>query len=190
MNQITATASGGQNNYGIYVESAASPTMNQIKATASNGAAWNTAIYNDSSAPVVIQNFYAVAQGGASNCAIENESGSPLLIHGTASASGGNAYGIRNLGASPVISSVFSEGKNGTSNFGIFNRSFAGSPAIKINHSTIRGSSATVISENYISYIGNSQLEGGAVSNSGGSTFICAGVFDENYNFYAGPACP
>jgi pectin methylesterase-like acyl-CoA thioesterase len=58
----------------------------------------------------------------------------------------------------------------------------------KIDHSVISGTTNTVLTDgtNSNTMIGASRLEGGP---AGGSTTICAGVYDENYSFYAN-TCP
>ncbi len=62
------------------------------------------------------------------------------------------------------------------------------SGTVNINHSVIRGTSATINNDsNVTTRVGNTQLDGGAVVNKG--TLICAGVYDENYAFYAN-TCP
>jgi len=49
-------------------------------------------------------------------------------------------------------------------------------------HLVIAG--ATTVSSSSV-FIGGSKLDGGAASGA-----VCAGVWDESYTFFAGPACP
>jgi hypothetical protein len=55
---------------------------------------------------------------------------------------------------------------------------------VVIDHSEIAGATGTVAS--FGVYIGATRLQGGAVSGAS----VCAGVYDEAFTFYPGPACP
>jgi hypothetical protein len=58
-----------------------------------------------------------------------------------------------------------------------------------VNNSQISGGTNTIRNDaEFTTRVGASQLSGGAVS-VGGGTLTCAGVYDENYTFYAS-ACP
>ena len=105
----------------------------------------------------------------------------------TASASGGQQNsGVVNAYSSPTMTNVTASGSGGTNNWGVYS---IGSGTVRINHSVIKGSTSTVVNgAGVITYVGNTQLDGGPVSFYGG-TLTCAGVYDENYAFYAS-TCP
>jgi hypothetical protein len=58
---------------------------------------------------------------------------------------------------------------------------------VKINNSVIAGSTYTIANGSGVTYVGNSKLDGGPSAVFEGVT--CAGVYDENYAFYASN-CP
>ena len=83
------------------------------------------------------------------------------------------------------MTNVTISAQGGASGYGVFNES---SGTVRINHSVIKGVNATVRNGSGVTtYVGNTQLDGGAVSNTG--TLICAGVYDGNYSFYPS-TCP
>jgi hypothetical protein len=92
----------------------------------------------------------------------------------TASASGGQQNsGVVNAYSSPTMTNVTASGSGGTNNWGVYS---IGSGTVRINHSVIKGSTSTVVNgAGVITYVGNTQLDGGPVSFYGG-TLTCAGV--------------
>ena len=95
-----------------------------------------------------------------------------------------------NARSSPTINNSVISASGGTGNYGIVNVAGSGSYTVLVNNSQISGSSNTIYNDpNFTTRIGASQLSGGAVT-LGGGTVTCAGVYDENYAFSAGPACP
>ena len=104
----------------------------------------------------------------------------------TASGSGGTLnYGVENFSSSPTMTNVTASGSGGTINRGVY---CATSGTIRINHCVIKGSTNTVWNGSGVTtYVGNTQLDGGPVSNTG--TLTCAGVYNENYTFYPS-TCP
>ncbi len=113
MTRVTATASGGTFNYGVYNDNS-SPTMTQVTATASGGTN-NRGVYNVSSSPTMTQ-VTATASGGINNRAVYNASSSPTMTQVTATASGGtDNYGVLNSTSSyPVIKDSVVKGLNGS----------------------------------------------------------------------------
>ena len=75
--------------------------------------------------------------------------------------------------------------------FGIYNElTTAGTFLVTVDNSEIIGQTAPVRNDvDFDTKIGGSLLSGGPVNVAGG-TVICAGVWDENYVFSAGPTCP
>jgi len=215
LGNVTAEATGGSVARGIYNQSS-SPFMTDVRASAVN-AATNTGVYNDSSTPVMT-NVDAIASGGATchgiyntgtalpvisggsvfaactatNYGVYNTSGGSVLAsHATISVLGGSTgYGIfhdnaPSAGLNGLRISVFS----GSQSFGIYNQATSGAYIIDVGNSIITALTATVRNDDeFVTRIGASQLAGGAVQGAG--TVKCAGVYDEIFDFHAGPACP
>jgi hypothetical protein len=202
LTNVTAKASGGANNYGVY-NSSSSPVMANVTASASGGTN-NYGVYNFSSSPV-LTNVTAKASGGTNNYGVRNHASSPVLTnmtlsasegtnnHGvyntgsssspvltnvTVSASGGDkSYGVYNSFSSPVLTNVTAKASGGTDNYGIY--TFAGT--LKINHSVIRGTTTILCESATTTSVGNTQLDGGAVINDTGGTLTCVGAYNGNY---------
>ena len=125
--------------------------------------------------------------GGASNAiaiqAIDNQ-GSFRLTHVSATASGGNTNeGVSiNSSATATLNEVTASVPGGTFDRGVDNDGTA-----EVHHSWIAGSSYTILT-NGTTRVAATQLDGPpAFSQSG--TLTCAGVYDENYTFFAS-SCP
>jgi len=182
---VTATSSGGTTAIGVYNIDSSSPEMTNVTATAPGGT-HNYGVVNISCSPTM-RNVTATASGGLKNCGVSNITSSPTMRNVTTTASGGTTnYGVLNdNSSSPKMINVVATGKNGTNNYGVATEN---SSTCKIDHSFLRGSTSTVITvSGATTYIGNTRLNGGAVSGSG--TNKCAGVYDEDFNFYTS-TCP
>lgn len=212
---VTAEANGGTSARGIYNQ-ASSPFMTDVRTSAIN-ATVNTGVYNDASTPVMT-NVDAIAGQGATCYGIYNTGaalpvisggsvfaactstnyglyntagGSALVSHATISVLGGaNGYGVfhdnsPSAGMNGMRISVFS----GAESYGIYNQGTSGAYIVDIGSSIITALTATVRNDDeFVTRIGASQLAGGAVQ--GGGTVKCAGVYDEIFDFFAGPGCP
>ncbi|MBP1696857.1 MAG: hypothetical protein H6Q41_2045 [Deltaproteobacteria bacterium] len=211
MTNVTATASGGSNwNVGVFNVSSSSPTM--VNVTASASGAFSYGVYNSSSSPLmmnvtatssgggpsgsgirnysssaVMMNVKAIASGSTlENCGVNNESSSPQMTNVIATGSGGSdTYGVRNDASSPTMTGVSATGSGGSMyNRGVYSRT---SGIVTINHSIIAGSLQAILNNaDAITRVGNTKLDGGPVTGGG---VTCAGVYDENYTFYAN-TCP
>ena len=184
MTHVTATASGGTYNYGVFNHSSSSPTMTNVTATASGGAS-SSGVLNAHSSPTMTH-VTATASGGNVNHGVENNSSSsPTMTSVTATASGGTtSYGVDNFSSSPKMTHVTATASGGTSyNYGVNNMS---SSTTKIDHSVISGTTTIYTSADSFTYVGNTRLKGGAVN---GYHNTCAGVYDENFVFYPN-TCP
>jgi hypothetical protein len=181
---LTIKNTGGGDYAVAILNDSASPKITNVTASASGGAQ-SYGVANLSSSPTMT-NVTASASGGTNTYGVYNSSSSPTMTNVTASASGGtNTYGVYNSSSSPTMMNVTASGSGGTTNRGIYSTS---SGTIRINHSVIKGSTNTVWNGSGVTtYVGNTQLDGGPVSNSG--TLTCAGVYNENYAFYA-TTCP
>ncbi len=164
MTDVSASASGGTNNYGVW---------------------------NNSSSPAMM-NVSASASGGTNNRGVYNLSSSPAMTDVSASATGGADYnyGVYNYSSSVVIQDSVIGASGGTHNYGVFHNSVgSNSYTVTINYSQVTGSTNTIFNENnFTTRTGASLLDGGAALANGG-TLTCAGVYDEAYTFYAS-TCP
>jgi len=186
MTNVTASASGGTYSYGVY-NYASSPTMTNVTASASGGT-YSYGVYNYALSPTMT-NVTASASGGTNSYGVYNDDfSSPTMTNVTASASGGtNSYGVYNT-SSPTIQNSVIRASSGTSNYGIYNAASSGAYTVLVNNSQISGSTNTIYNDaEFTTRVGASQLDGGAVY--AGGTMTCAGVYDENYVFYAN-TCP
>jgi hypothetical protein len=149
------------------------------------GGSFAIAIYNQNASPK-ITNVTASASGGTSNYGVYSVSFSPTMTNMTVSASGGtNNFGVFNNSSSPTMTNMTASALGGTFNSGVYSWNTG---TIRIHHSVIKGTMHTVFNgPGTTTFVGNTQLDGGAVSNSG--TLTCAGVYDENYTFYPS-TCP
>ena len=200
LTHVTAKASGGVGNYGVYNDTS-SPTMKGVTATASGGAvAINHGVYNYGalygSSPTMTD-ITATASGGtdSTNYGVRNYGSSPTMTGVTATASGeaGSANtGMHNYSSSVTIQNSTLGGAGGSVSRGLANSAGEGFFfTVKINNCQVTGSSQTIYNDpHFTTRVGASQLDGGATYNPAGGTLTCAGVYDETYNFSAGPACP
>jgi hypothetical protein len=96
---------------------------------------------------------------------------------------------VRNRNSSPTIKNSVISGSGGSFNFGIYNVASSGTHTVTVNNCQITGSDNTIVSDHeFTTLVGASLLDGGPVDSWFGKV-ICAGVYDENYTFYAS-TCP
>jgi hypothetical protein len=183
MTNVTASASGGDYSRGVFNATASTPTMTNVTASASGGTN-NTGVFNATSSSPTMTNVTASASGGTDSAGVYNSNSSPTMTNVTASASGGTTNrGVHNMDSSLTMTNVTASGSNGTNNYGVYNE---GGGTVMIDNSVVIGSTNTIVS-NVTTRVGNTKLNGGPVDNTG--SLICAGVYDENYNFYPN-TCP
>jgi hypothetical protein len=162
VSHVTAAASGeGPVNLGLNIFGTA--MLSQVTATASGASARNTGL---------------------------NINGTATLDQVTATGSGGSVDGSRGVeisaaDATAVLSQVTATASGGPFSYGVLN---AGST--QIHNSRIAGDTATLGNNAGTMRVGASQLSGPPSTKSSGTTLICAGVYDEDYAFSAGPDCP
>ena len=201
-------------NYAVENKDYSSPTMTDVTAIATGGSSSNVkyAVQNYNNCSPTMTNVTAIASGPGNNYGVKNYNSSPTMTNVTATGQVGNTnYGVSNSSSSsPTMTNVIATATGGTgSNFGVWNSSspsltmtnvtatatggsanygvYSSSSTVRINHSVIKGSTNTIANFTGTTLVGNTQLDGGPVSGTG--TIICAGVYDENYTFYA-DMCP
>ncbi|GAB4205898.1 MAG: hypothetical protein Fur0019_08430 [Tibeticola sp.] len=187
---------GSGNGYGIYGQSCAL-TLRQSSIRSANTGNSNVGVYVI--APTLQPKLFGVdigVSGGVSNYAVANSNSSQTLAitNSVLSASGGtSSNALRNIFAGAAVHSSSLSASGATAeNVGLYNTGTTSSTTypLTVDNSRIEGSSRVVLSNGtYATRIGASQMNGGPVLQIGGS-MTCAGVYDENYVFSAGPGCP
>jgi len=172
MNNVTSIASGGQTSTGV-LNSVCSPTMNNVTATGSGASDANYGVHNsavDTPFSPILNNVIATASGGITAAGLYNS-------------------GLGNGTESPIIQhSVFSA-SGGTSNYGMYNDATFSPNTVRVDDSTLMGSTNSIRNDNNFTVrVGSSKLDGGAVLPNGG-IITCAGVHDEVYTFFPS-TCP
>ncbi len=197
MTRVSARASGGDQTYGVY-NSSAEVVMLDVDAAGSDATTRNVGIYGTFTSTLTMTRVVAAASGAApSNYGIYNASSSSatmrqVTVEAANAAVDGYAYGIYNnasaftLDNSQVSASLESTGIC----YGVYNVAAAGSFTVAINGSRIAGSTFTIRSDSeFTTFVGASQLAGGAVSENGG-TVTCVGAYDESYTSPGYTTCP
>ena len=163
LTHVSAAASGSST-HNIGVVNHAAVTMTDVTATASGAGPLNIGVANNITSPTMT-GVTARATGGASNVGVDNYNSSPVINDSTLEATGGSHV-----------------------NYAI---SSSGGGTIRVNSSRLRATGPNnIIDSNSISgttttRIAASQLDGGPTS----GLVTCAGVYDENYAFFAS-TCP
>ncbi|HPB30473.1 MAG TPA: pectinesterase family protein [Candidatus Sumerlaeota bacterium] len=191
---VTTRTSGATTaNYGIHNRGAASPVVKNstiiVKGTGTD--ITNNGIFIGNNATPEIMDCAISVSGGHTNIAMYSMAARMLtLINVTASACGGNnCYVLYNHSTAVIMSNVELSATGGSKHYGIFNIADSGAYTMTINNCRIIGSTNTIRNDaEFTVHVGGSLLSGGPVSLNGG-TCVCAGVWDENYTFYAS-TCP
>ena len=120
LTHISAIASGGFNNKGIYIEYS-SPILNNVTVNTSGAENITVGIDIVDSLPTM-NDIAAVTLGGNFNYGIYNSYSSPKMVNITAFASNGNQNrGISNVQSSPTMEKITADALNGNDNIGIYN---------------------------------------------------------------------
>jgi len=147
-------------------------------------------VYDVGSSPVVMQPYIDIEGSGENTTIIQGsiESGSAGVVNGTNNAEirfltvnnaggGTNSIALYNASASFRITSVIAAASGSAQSYGVYN----GAPgAVKITNSIIKGTTSSIYNiSGAKAFVGNTQLEGGAVFNAG--TLTCAGAYNGSY---------
>lgn len=185
---VTAQGSGTGTVSGIY---GGNLTMTNVISSAS-GAAFSFGIY--SGAYVTMDNVIASAKNSSSESVGICFYWSPTSIpfnHVTAIATGSSPKntGLKNTKSSLIFRNSYFEGTSAGNGYGINNSADAGSYTVQLDNCQIVGSTHSISSDSEFTVrVGGSLLSGGPVA-AGGGTCKCAGVYDENYDFFPN-TCP
>jgi len=194
LRNVTAAASGGNRSYGVY-NTDTSPEMTGGSAAAS-GANSSYGVYNQAASPTMAR--MAIHAAGTTNTYGVYNTGdaAPLLDTVTIHAVGGDiCAGMYNFQSSPTIQNSVVHASGGSSTYGINNQTNAGLYTVQVNNCQVTGGNSTIAiggsAGAFNIYVGASLLAGGPVSvGSGLGNVTCAGVYDENYIFYANSCAP
>lgn len=190
----TITVSGGANSYGI-VNSSSTATRPTIRRTVigASGATNSFGIYNDQAGlPIEVRDTKITVSATSQSAGFYYDpsgasAGATTLVSSTISATGATTnFGISLLGSgsdSLTVDNSQVAASGGTSSYGI-SIQFA---ALTVRQSSISGATRSIKTLANAPKIGLSQLAG-AFEPSGLNA--CAGVYDQNLTFFAGPACP
>lgn len=189
---LTVQAAGSTaHTVGIY-NSHASPHLTHVTVIAKGGVYDTYGIRNNTASPrMTAMTIEASASGGDNVYGVFNlDSSSPEMTDLTITASGGTSnIGLFITRSSPTLSHVTITASGGTTSQGIHTYATVGAYIVRANHSQITGDEHSIYASSYFTIlVGNSQLSGGPVDDSWG-TVTCAGVYDENYAFFA-DTCP
>ncbi len=122
LNNVTASGSGGIFSEGVHNTDAGKPVLNNVTARASGGSNTNSGVNNDNAAPVMT-NMTIFASGGANTYGVHNVTGAALMTNLTISvtlATGINA-GVANELSSGEMNNVKISASGGTSAYGVLN---------------------------------------------------------------------
>jgi hypothetical protein len=180
--------------YGVAIfNDGTSPRLTHVTAIASGGSESNRALANSISKTILVDVTAMVFGLSITNIAILNLNSVPAIHSSRAFASGGSDLniGIYNVNTSATISKTSVSASDNWST-GIHNYYSAG-PAntVTIDQSSIRGDICTIRNEGdqMNTLVGSSKMMGGSAVKWGSGILVCAGVYDENYNFYPS-TCP
>lgn len=189
MTGVIARASGGSVSYGVY-NSTSYPVMTGVTATA-DAANTNYGVYNLSSSPTMT-GVVATGSGGTYNIGVRNGSSSPTMTGVTATGSGTpdslKNYGVANEESQPTISNSTLRATGAGDSIGLDNYGDTSSYVVRVSNCQVMGYTNSILNATAFTTLIGASLLDGAVDDSAG-TVTCAGVYDENYAFYAS-ACP
>lgn len=199
MHVTAAAMNGSMKNIGVLNRDHGSPLMTYVTASASgSGTTHNVGIENRYAFPR-LHWVDASATGGYISAGIYNVAGaSPLLNNVTSVGSSAEyAFGVHNVDASAEIRGSTIHADTGVTQSGIYNEwdGFSGVYIVKVEHSHIGlgdNSQPTIrTDDNFVLYVGTSQLAGGPVDTTPGGSARCYGCYDESFQNVGGiGVCP
>jgi len=184
---VTITVSGGTTAYGF-----SSPDFVSLSPIIENtvidvsGASVSNGIFSGVNEQLdMVRNVRIKVSAGQTAHGINLASFSGLrLTNSTITVEAPTSFGIRSDSPSPLRIEQSQVSASGTGNsYGIYATS--GGNIMTIDHAEVTGATNTVFAST--ARIGATRLDGGPVN---ASVSTCAGVYDESFTFFAGPACP
>ncbi|HEX7181944.1 MAG TPA: hypothetical protein VF756_08890 [Thermoanaerobaculia bacterium] len=185
---VTIDVQGGDTSYGVSsVAEGADPIIERTKIRVTNATNGHGIFAIDFANLSSLRDLQINISGGSTGYGIRVLSssgfGTTKLTNSAISVQSTNSYGVDYSAVAQLRIEQSQVRANGSGSYGLWGSGSFGTAIV--NHSEITGATSTV-SGFITALIGASQLSGGAAS--AGTT--CAGVYDESYTFFAGPACP
>lgn len=184
---VNIKVQGGSSNYGISSIGGpqVSPVIKRTVIDVSGGTSDNQGIYCEEFNRLDELRDVQINVSGGSAYGVRIASPQPgggaiRLTNSTIVAQGATSYGIFSGASSPIQIEQSQIRASGTNSYGVYAFGLAD---VTIDHSVIAGQVNTV-SALYNAHMGATRLDGGTASGT------CAGVYDESFAFFAGPACP
>lgn len=193
LRNVRATASGASPFVAAVYNEGSSTVMTNVSATA-NGVPTGVAfgVYNSGPSLPVLSGGGILVQGADTGTGVQNTAGAGTRMGDTTISVflNGSSHGIDNSESSVTLSGIRVISFLSLASVGIMNTASSGSFVVDVDDSQIAADTNTISSDSeFATRIGASKLQGGPVFANGG-TVKCAGVYDENYTFTAGPGCP
>lgn len=189
MTVVIAWASGGSVSYGVN-NSRSYPMMTGVTATAEGGNS-NYGIYNDSSTPTMTD-VSVTGSGGNYNIGMRNDSSSPIMTGVTAlgygTATSLKNYGVANEASQPTITNSTLRASGGGDSIALGNFGETSSYIVRVSNCQLTGTTNAILNDTAFTTLVGASLLAGPVE-EGAGTVTCAGVYDEDYTFYA-DTCP
>jgi hypothetical protein len=190
MRNVTITATGGMNAFGMTVSSSLAgfnPQITNVVIIVSGATTSNTGINGGSE---ILRDATITVSGGQRSYGVQAQAfqSSPTLIGVTIDVSGATVenVGVYNFAAMLTTLRNCTISVRGTSSYGVFSVGFGADHKLMIHGSQISGATSSVYGSSFPTWIGASQLLGGAITST---PTTCAGVYDESNVFYAN-TCP
>jgi hypothetical protein len=183
MTNVTAIASGGTVAIGFYLNDSVSPTIINANVSASGGTL-SIGFNMDNNSSPIMSNVTIIASGVETSHAlhIKNES-SPVISNVTATAldATNDNFAVYIISASwPVITNIIADASGGENNYGVFNKTYSISGGtIRIDHSTIKGTTGSIYVDSTFTTLVGNSLIEGSVTGPG--IITCVGAYNEYY---------
>ena len=188
MTDVTVTVSGGTSSIGVDNSYGSSPSMTDVVVSATGGMDYNFGVYIRNSSPTLMGGRVTTSGGNSAVGIYNTTDSSPTLMNVAVTVTGGTSNeGMLNISSSAFISHSVIRASGGTTSYGIHQSSDFTSYSVQIDASWINGVSNSILNQGIMTRVGATQLSGGPVAGPG--TMVCAGVYDEQYIFYAS-TCP
>jgi len=151
-----------------------------------HGSSTSYGISNSLVSDMQLSDSYFYAHGGSSeNLGLKNNNSSIVVERSTFKATDGTtSAGVYNYESTVTFINCWLAGGK----YGIYNVGFSGTYNVVVEGSTVNGWTNTIFNDTeFYNYLGASQVAGGNMT--GGGFFKCAGVYDENFDYFA-TTCP
>jgi len=185
---VTASASGGSENYGLHISNG-SPVLTNVSASASGGAT-AIALANLGGATSASNSSFSASDstGGLVAAVLTASGGAMKLQSSTLTASGGSiAMGFRAYNSSQMLTNVTISASGTGESYGINSGWKTQTPSVQVHQSRVSGQTNSVYAVSGFVRLGASQLSG-PVGTLNAGTLACAASYDSSFS-PLGPDC-